>query len=97
MATRPKLAYQKALADNPKLKSNVFSRMMQKRKIRKEYAKAAREAKKAAHRTKKAGSFIVRTAKAIGKVVLRNPKTMIVLSIIGFLVIIMMGLFVSVK
>jgi murein DD-endopeptidase MepM/ murein hydrolase activator NlpD len=68
-----KAAYQKALAENPKLKSNVFSRMAQKRKIKKDYAKTAREAKKTAERAKKAGSAIGNAGKAVVGVVKRHP------------------------
>jgi hypothetical protein len=60
-----KAAYQQALHDNPKLKSNMFSRMAQKRKIKKQYAKAAREAQKAGKRIKKTASV---TGRAIGAV-----------------------------
>jgi hypothetical protein len=58
------LSYQKALAENPSLKSNPLARLWQKRKIRKDYAKAAREAQKAAKRAKKAGSVVADTGKA---------------------------------
>jgi hypothetical protein len=39
-----KLSYRKALAENPQLQSNVLSRLMQKRKIKRAYSKAARNA-----------------------------------------------------
>ena len=57
------LTYRQTLAQNPKLKSNMLSRAWQKRKIKKDYAKAAHEAKKAAQRAKKAGSV----TKDVGK------------------------------
>ena len=44
--TRARAAYQQALHDNPKLQSNVFSRMWQKHRLKREYAKAARTARR---------------------------------------------------
>lgn len=41
-----RLAYRQALQDNPELKKNLLARMWQKQKIKRQYAKAAREAKK---------------------------------------------------
>lgn len=66
-------AYQKALAENPKLKSNPFSRAFQKRKIKKDYAKAAREARKTAQRAKKAGGMVADAGKAAVGVIKRHP------------------------
>ncbi len=43
------LSYRQALYDNPELKKNVLARMWQKQKLKRQYAKAAREAKKSRH------------------------------------------------
>lgn len=86
-----KLTYQKTLAENPKLQSNVFSRMRQKRKIKKDYAKKAREAKKAAERAKKAGSVTGSTAKAVAGVVKRHPVATTILILIVLLVFMLMS------
>lgn len=51
-----RLAYQKLLHENPKLRSNLLSRFVQKQKIRRQYAKAARESKQAAGLMKQAGA-----------------------------------------
>lgn len=69
------LSYRKALHDNPKLKSNPIARMWQKRKIRRQYAKAARKAKKAAGAAK---SVAVRIIGAIA----RHPAVGAVLGIL---------------
>ncbi|GHU87190.1 peptidase M24 [Clostridia bacterium] len=66
-------AYQKALAENPNLKSNPFSRAFQKRKIKKDYAKSARQAEKAAKRAKQAGGAIGNATKAVAGVIKRHP------------------------
>jgi hypothetical protein len=87
-----KLAYQKTLAENPKLSSNMLSRMWQKRKIKKDYAKAAREAKKAAQRAKKAGSITADAAKAVAGVVKRHPVATLVVVLLGLLIFMLMSL-----
>jgi murein DD-endopeptidase MepM/ murein hydrolase activator NlpD len=85
-------AYQKALAENPKLKSNLLSRAFQKRKIKKDYAKAAREAKKTAERAKKAGGVIADAGKALVGVVKRHPVATAVVVLIALLLFALMSL-----
>ena len=72
-----KLTYQKALRDNPKLKSNPISRFMQKRSIKKDYAQALRTAKKTGQTAKKTGSAIQKTTQAVTKLVRRNPVALL--------------------
>ena len=81
-----KASYQQALHDNPKLKSNMFSRMTQKRKIQRDYAKATREAQKAGTLAKKTGDVIGKAGQAIVRTVARHP---IVFGIIGGILLIM--------
>ena len=66
--------YKKAMYENPNLSSaNPFSRMWQKRRLKRKYAaelrkkgqKAAKAAKKSAKKTKQAGSFIIRHRRGI--------------------------------
>lgn len=66
--------YKKAMYENPNLSSaNPISRMLQKKRLKKQYAaelrkkgqKAAKAAKKSAERTKKAGSFVIRHRRGI--------------------------------
>jgi murein DD-endopeptidase MepM/ murein hydrolase activator NlpD len=78
-------AYQKALAENPKLKSNLLSRAFQKRKIKKDYAKAVREANKTAERTKKAGAMVADAGKAVAGVVKRHPIATAVVVLVALL------------
>jgi murein DD-endopeptidase MepM/ murein hydrolase activator NlpD len=68
-----KSAYHQALHDDPKLKSNIISRMARKRKIQREYAKAAREAKKAAKRARKAGGIVSDVTKSAAGLIKRHP------------------------
>ncbi|AYV95657.1 CHAP domain-containing protein [Fusobacterium necrophorum] len=69
-----KYFYKKAMYENPNLSSaNPFSRMWQKRRLKRKYAaelrkkgqKAAKAAKKSAKKTKQAGSFIIRHRRGI--------------------------------
>ncbi|GHV08309.1 peptidase M24 [Clostridia bacterium] len=85
-------AYQKTLAQNPKLASNPLSRAFQKRKIKKDYAKSAREAKKTAERAKKAGSAVSSAGKAIVGAVKRHPIAAAVIVLIALLLFALMSL-----
>ena len=91
-----KLDYRKALNENPKLKSNMFSRMMQKQKIKREYAKAAREAQKTAGKAaKKTGSAIANAAKAVVNAVKSHPAIAATTGLLALLVIFIMTSFSS--
>jgi murein DD-endopeptidase MepM/ murein hydrolase activator NlpD len=90
-----KASYQQALRDNPKLKSNMLSRMAQKRKIKKEYAKAAREAKKAGKRAKEAGGAISKAAGAVARSVGRHPVVFGIIGGILLLAVVFSSLFTS--
>ncbi len=94
-----KLSYQRALADNlpdglrPKLRSNPVSRFVQKQKIKRQYAKAAREAKRTAKRAQAAGSYTAKAAKVLAGFVRRHPVAMgiILLLFLFFAVLLSMG------
>lgn len=90
-----KRSYQQALHDNPKLRSNILSRMMQKRKIRRQYAQAAREAKRAGKAAQKAGSFTARLARAVIGIIRRHPVVLGILALILLLIFLIMGFFSS--
>jgi murein DD-endopeptidase MepM/ murein hydrolase activator NlpD len=66
--------------------------MAQKRKIKKDYAKAARDAKKNAERVKKAGSKVSEAAKALGGAVKRHPIAAAVIVLICLLMFSLMSL-----
>jgi murein DD-endopeptidase MepM/ murein hydrolase activator NlpD len=90
-----KASYQKALNDNPKLKSNIFSRMAQKRKIKRQYAKAAREAKKAGRTARKTGDILVKAGQAAVRAVARHPIVFAVIGIALLLFFIIASLFTA--
>lgn len=73
-----KYFYKKAMYENPNLSSaNPFSRMWQKRKIKKKYAaelrkkgkSAAKAARASAEKTKQAGSFIIRHRRGLALII----------------------------
>lgn len=82
--TSAKATYRQALHDNPKLKSNLLSRFLQKKKIKRRYAKAAREAKRAGQAAKKTA---VTTEKIAVRVILFIKRHPIVFGIIGLLLL----------
>lgn len=90
-----KFSYRKALAENPQLKSNVLSRMMQKRKIQRAYAKAARDAKKAGSAAKKTGSAIGNALKAVGSFVKNHPAIAGGIALLLLLLFFIMSMFGS--
>lgn len=83
-----KASYQQALADNPRLKSSILSRMAQKRKMKRQYAKAANEAKKAAKRAKKTGDIIGKAFEAVINFIASHPMICLVLA--GLLLLILL-------
>ena len=86
-----KAEYQKSLSENPKLRSSVFSRAAQKRRIRKQFAKRARDAQKAARRAKRTGSFLADVAKAVGGFVRSHPVAFVVLLLLAMIIIMLMS------
>jgi murein DD-endopeptidase MepM/ murein hydrolase activator NlpD len=90
-----KASYQKTLHDNPKLKSNMFSRMAQKRKIKRRYAKMAREAKKTGKRIKEGGGVISRVGQSAVRFIKRNPFLLAIFGILALLIVTFSALFTS--
>ena len=89
-----KASYRKALHDNPELANKPLSRMMQKRRIKREYAKATREAGRAgefvargATKVKVAVSNIVTRTKAV----VANPKMLFSVGVLALVIILLFG------
>lgn len=68
-----RLAYRQTLHDSPELKKNLLVRMWQKQKIKRQYAKAAREAKKAGKRAKDTAVTTEKIAAGVIHAVRRHP------------------------
>lgn len=90
-----KVSYRKALAENPQLRSNVLSRFMQKRKIKQQYAKAYRDAKKAGEAVKKTGTVAGNAVKAVAGFIKRHPMIAGVVILILFVFFLFGTLFTS--
>ncbi len=85
--------YEKIKNENLKTSKNLFSKLLQKRKIKKQYAKKLRKAKKQANNVKKTAKTTVNLSKQAVQVVLKNPKTVIIAVIVFLIVVIIMAVF----
>ena len=81
------LAYRQALSDHPELKKNLLARMWQKQKLKRQYAKAAREAQKTGKRAKDAAVTTEKIAASVVNTVKRHPV------ICGILVLLLLVVF----
>lgn len=88
-------AYRQALHDNPQLRSNMLSRFVQKQKIKRQYAKATREAKRGAKAAKKAGEGAAKLTQAAASFIRRHPVGVSVTLLILMMVFIIMSMFGS--
>lgn len=85
-----KFQYHKALADNPQLASNPVSRLWQKQRIKKQYAKKARKAAKGAASTRRAAKKTAETTRQTAAFVARHPAG-IIIAIAALLLFIMVS------
>jgi murein DD-endopeptidase MepM/ murein hydrolase activator NlpD len=87
---RMKADYKQAVANNPKLQSNLFSRMAQKRKIKREYARLAREARKTGQRAKRAAAATEKLLAGVVNFVKSHPAAFLVAGLLALLLMIIM-------
>ena len=90
-----KASYQQALQDNPELKKKHLSRMIQKRRINREYAKMARESKRAGEAVKKTAVTTEKIAAKAVSAVKNHPVVFGVIALLLLMVIIMFGMISS--
>ncbi|MGL6200437.1 MAG: CD1108 family mobile element protein [Lachnospiraceae bacterium] len=95
LKAKTKLAYQSALRDNPKLHSNVVSRFIQKQKLKRQYAKAAREAKRTGENIKKTATATAKAVKATTGFIRRHPVLAFGVLAIFLIVVIFSSIFSS--
>jgi len=81
--------------DSPKLKSNILSRTAQRRKIKRQYAQAARDAHRAGRRIKQTGSILTRTIRGVVRLAARHPAVIGILAALFLLFSIIPALFTS--
>ena len=85
-----RLAYRQALSDHPELKKHAIARMWQKQKLKRQYAKAAREAGKQA---KNAAVATERVSVGIVHAVKQHPVICLVLLLLLLVIFLIMSLF----
>lgn len=78
--------YQKTLQENPELKKSLFSRMQQKRRIKKQYQKAAREAKRGAAAAKETAGLVGSAVRSVASFVGGHKKLVAIIAIIVLIV-----------
>jgi len=88
-------AYRKAVAENPRLQKSFTSRMIQKRRIQRQYAKAVREGKKAGGIIKSTADMVSKTTQFLSRAVIKNPMILAVIAAILFLLVMISALFAA--
>lgn len=89
------LAYRQTLSDHPELKKNFLARMWQKQKLKRQYAKAAREAQKTGKRAKDAAVTTEKIAASVVNTVKRHPVICGILILLLLVVFLITSLFSS--
>jgi hypothetical protein len=87
--------YLQDIYDDPKLKSSSLSRAAQKRKIQRQYAKAARDAKRSARSVKNTGGFVDKATRSAGRAVTRHPVALIIIAAFGLVIAVISGAFAA--
>lgn len=91
MKANASLHYQQLAAEHPELHSNALSRMAQKWKIKRQYAKEAREAARGGAKTAKAAASA--TEKAVAKIMqlVRNHKGGVIIILLVFVLFLILN------
>lgn len=88
-------AYQKALADNSTVKKKGLAKLAYKQKLKRKYAKAAREAQKAGKRAKNTAVTTEKIAKKVAGAIKRHPVAFLVIALLLLLLFFIMSAFSS--
>lgn len=88
-------AYRQTLSDHPELKKNLLARMWQKQKLKRQYAKAAREAQKTGKRAKDVAVTTEKIAASVVNAVKRHPVICGILILLLLVVFLITSLFSS--
>ena len=84
---RAELAWQNALRDHPELRrQNVLSRWMQKQKIKRRYAQAAREAQKTAQHTQQAATAVGKIARAVQQYAAAHKSALLIVAMLALVI-----------
>ncbi|MBQ3265328.1 MAG: peptidoglycan DD-metalloendopeptidase family protein [Ruminococcus sp.] len=90
-----KAAYQKALADNPALKKKGLAKLAYKKRLKRKYAKAARDAYKKGKRAKDTAVTTGKIAKKVVQAIKNHPIACLVIGLLLFLIIFIASAFSS--
>ncbi len=83
-----RLTWQTALRDRPELqKKNALSKLYQKRKIKRKYAQAAREAKKTAQRTQNVLTTTGKIVRAVARAAMAHKTVIIPIALLALVII----------
>jgi len=90
-----KAAYQKALADNPALKKKGLAKLAYKKRLKRKYAKAARDAYQKGKRAKDTAVTTEKIAKKVVQAIKNHPIACLVIGLLLFLIIFIASAFSS--
>ncbi len=81
---RAELAWQTALRDHPKLRrQNALSRWMQRQKLKRKYAKAAREVQKTAQHTQQAATVVGKIVRAVQQYAAAHKSALLIVAMLA--------------
>ncbi len=81
---RAELAWQNALRDHPELRrQNALSRWMQKQKIKRRYAQAAREAQRTAQHTQQTATVVGKIARAVQQYAAAHKSALLIVAMLA--------------
>ena len=84
---RAELAWQNALRDHPELRrQNALSRWMQKQKIKRRYAQAAREAQKTAQHTQQTATVVGKIARAVQQYAAAHKSALLIVALLALVI-----------
>ena len=84
---RAELAWQNALRDHPELRrQNVLSRWMQKQKIKRRYAQAAREVQRTAQHTQQTATAVGKIARAARQYVAGHKSALLIVALLALVI-----------
>ena len=89
------MAYQQFLKDNPELQKKALAKWIQKRKIKRKYAAAAREAQKTVHHTQQVLNATGQIIRAIAQFVAANKAVLGVVALAVLIVVMCGSMFTS--
>lgn len=94
-AAEAQVAYQQVLQAHPELEKNHLSRLWQKKKLQRQYAKAARDAQKTGQRVKDTAVTTEKIAKRVVESVKRHPVAWGIVGLLLLLIFLIASVFAS--